>query len=258
MNRIMDAFRSGKAFIPFITAGDPDMETTGRLLLTLADAGADAIEIGIPFSDPIAEGPVIQEADERALKAGFTVDKLFDLITCVRPRIKAPLLFMSYYNPVFVYGNEKFTGKCAAGGIDGLIVPDLPYEERDELLNPCASNRLMLISLIAPTSDARIEKIVKGSEGFIYCVSSLGVTGERHELDDNARKMVKQAKRVKDIPCAVGFGISTPEQARKTAEFADGVITGSAIVRIVGEKGADCITPVYQFAMNIKHAIKTL
>ena len=258
MNRIRDAFRSGKAFIPFITAGDPDLGTTEKLLYALADAGADIIEIGVPFSDPIAEGPVIQEADERALRAGCTVEKLFELVARVRRKVNIPLLFMTYYNPVFAYGNDKFTGKCAACGLDGLIVPDLPFDERGELLDPCASRGLELISLIAPTSDERIEKIVKDSGGFIYCVSSLGVTGERREFSGSARRMVEKAKQVKDIPCAVGFGISTPEQARRMAEFSDGVIIGSAIVRIVAEKGADSAEPAFQFAKGIKRAISSI
>jgi len=258
VNRIRDAFRSGKAFIPFITAGDPDLGTTEKLLYALADAGADIIEIGVPFSDPIAEGPVIQEADERALRAGCTVEKLFELVARVRRKVNIPLLFMTYYNPVFAYGNDKFTGKCAACGLDGLIVPDLPFDERGELLDPCASRGLELISLIAPTSDERIEKIVKDSGGFIYCVSSLGVTGERREFSGSARRMVEKAKQVKDIPCAVGFGISTPEQARRMAEFSDGVIIGSAIVRIVAENGADSAEPAFQFAKGIKRAISSI
>ena len=251
MNKIREAFSTGKAFIPFITGGDPDMETTEKLLHALYDAGADIIEIGIPFSDPIAEGPVIEAADERALKAGCTVEKLFDLVSRVRADIKVPLLFMTYYNPIFAYGVSKFTERCAICGIDGLIVPDLPFEERDELLDPCASSGLTLISLISPTTEARIAEIAGNSEGFLYCVSSLGVTGVRRELDDSAGRMINQVRRVSDIPCAVGFGISTPEQARKIAGFADGVIIGSAIVRIVAEYGRDCVEPIRRFAKDV-------
>ena len=255
MSRIHSAFASDKAFIPFITGGDPDLETTEKVLYALTEAGADMIEIGIPFSDPVAEGPVIEAADERALKAGCTVDKLFDLVGRVRADISIPILFMTYYNPIFAYGVDKFTTKCAGCGIDGLIVPDLPFEERDELLGPCASGGLALISLIAPTSEQRIANIAKNSEGFLYCVSSLGVTGERSALGENARRMVEQAKRAGDIPCAVGFGISTPEQAREMAAFADGVIIGSAIVRIIAEHGRACVEPVRQFAKTIKTAL---
>jgi len=258
MNKISQAFYAGKAFIPFIMGGDPDLETTEKLLHTLYDAGADAIEIGIPFSDPIAEGPVIEAAAARALGTGCTVEKLFELVSRVRKEIKVPLLFMTYYNPVFAYGVEKFARRCADCGLDGIIVPDLPFEERDELLAPCASHGIELISLIAPTSHTRIEKIAGNSGGFLYCVSSLGVTGERHELDDSAKLMVEDVKRASDIPCAVGFGIGTPEQARGTAQFSDGVIVGSAIVRLVAEHGRDCQDPVFQFAQSVKQAIINL
>ena len=255
MSRIREAFANGKAFIPFITGGDPDLNTTERLLYALDEAGAGLIEIGIPFSDPVAEGPVIEAASERALKGGCTTEMLFDLVARVRKNIKAPILFMTYYNPVFAYGVEKFTGRCAACGIDGLIVPDLPYEERGELLGPCESNGLELISLIAPTSEERISKIAGNSGGFLYCVSSLGTTGERGDIGNSAKRMIERAKQAADIPCAVGFGISTPEQARETAGFADGVIVGSAIVKIIERYGADCVEPVFRFAKEMKQAI---
>ena len=253
--RIKDAFSGGKAFIPFITGGDPDLAATEKLLYTLRDAGADAIEIGIPFSDPIAEGPVIEAADERALRGGCTVDKLFGLVAGVSKDIGVPLLFMTYYNPVFVYGPEKFAERCGACGIDALIVPDLPFEERGELLVHCDAAGVGLISLVSPTSEERIAKIAKNSEGFLYCVSSLGVTGERGALGGEAKRMIEKAKAAAGIPCAVGFGISAPEQAREVAAFADGVIIGSAIVRIAAEHGRDCAAPVYEFARSIKQAI---
>ena len=255
MNRINQAFSAGKAFIPFITGGDPDLETTEKLLFALCESGADMIEIGVPFSDPIAEGPVIEAADERALKAGFTVDKLFSLVERVRQDIKIPLLFMTYYNPIFVYGVSRFTGRCAICGLDGLIVHDLPFEEREELLEPCLSHGLELISLIAPTSEERIAKIAKNSDGFLYCVSSLGVTGVRQNLGGGARSMIERVRQVSGIPCAVGFGISTPEQAREVAGFADGIIVGSAIVRLIAEHGRDCVAPVTQYAREIKRSI---
>ena len=256
MNRIEKAFASGKAFIPFITGGDPDIETTEKLLYALSDAGADAIEIGVPFSDPVAEGPVIEAASERALSAGCTVDQLFQLVSRVRGDIEAPLLFMSYFNPIFVYGVSRFAKMCASCGVDGLIVPDLPFEERDELLAPCEEQGIALISLVAPTSEERISHIARHSGGFLYCVSSLGVTGERSELGDVARTMVAKAKEAADIPCAVGFGIATPEQARAVAGFADGVIIGSAIVSIVAEHGRDGVEPVRAFARQIKEAMR--
>jgi len=256
MNKIQEAFSDGPAFIPFITAGDPDLETTEQLLYTLQAAGADIIEIGIPFSDPIAEGPIIEAADVRALEAGFTVDKLFELIGRLRADIEVPLLLMTYYNPIFVYGIERFCGACAACGIDGLIVPDLPFEERDELRGPCAGYGMELISLIAPTSEERVDKIAQASSGFLYCVSSLGVTGERRELGTTAAQdMIARVRTVSDIPCAVGFGVSTPEQAAEVVSFADGVIIGSAFERIIAEKGRDAPAAVAQFAREIKAAI---
>jgi tryptophan synthase alpha chain len=257
-NKIAGAFSKGKAFIPFITGGDPDIETTEKILLALAEAGADAIEIGVPFSDPIAEGPIIEAADERALKAGCTVDKLFELVTRVKATIEAPLLFMTYYNPVFAYGVDRFTDQCAACGIDGLIVPDLPFEERDELLGPCRSRGLELISLIAPTSQERIAEIAKNSSGFLYCVSSLGVTGVRDELGSSASQMVERVRAINGIPCAVGFGISTPEQARDMARIADGVIIGSAIVQIIADYGCDSVEHVARYARAIKKAISEI
>ncbi|HBU12826.1 MAG TPA: tryptophan synthase subunit alpha, partial [Clostridiales bacterium] len=248
MSRISNAFSKGKAFIPFITGGDPDLETTEQVLYALSESGADLIEIGIPFSDPIAEGPVIEAADGRALKAGCTTDKLFELVTRVRLRIETPLAFMTYYNPIFSYGVGKFTRNCAASGIDGLIVPDLPFEEQSELSGPCAENGLDLIPLIAPTSEARIARIAKEAKGFLYCVSSLGVTGERSTISNSAREMIGRAKQAADIPCAVGFGVSTPEQAKAMAAFADGVIVGSAIVRLAAEHGKNCVLPISRFA----------
>jgi tryptophan synthase alpha chain len=242
-------------FIPFITGGDPDLQTTEKVLYALYEAGADMIEIGVPFSDPVAEGPIIEAASERALKAGCTTDKLFDLVKKVKADIKIPMLFMTYYNPVFAYGVSRFTQRCADCGLYGLIVPDLPFEERDELLGPCRERGLELISLIAPTSEERITRIAKNSGGFLYCVSSLGVTGERGELGKSARLMVEKAKQAADIPCAVGFGISTPEQAVELASFADGVIVGSALVRIIAEHGRDCVPHVREFAAKIKQAI---
>jgi tryptophan synthase alpha chain len=229
---------------------------TETLLLRLADAGADIIEIGIPFSDPTAEGPVIQAADERALGAGCTTEKLFGLVGRVRGKIKVPLLFMTYYNPVYVYGAVPFTQRCREVGIDGLIVPDLPFEERAELLGPCQDAGIELISMIAPTSEDRTLSIAKASSGFLYCVSSLGVTGERKTIGNAAAEMIAAAKTVTDTPCAVGFGISDARQAKETARFADGVIVGSALVKIVGQYGAASPAPVYRFAKAIKDAIR--
>jgi tryptophan synthase alpha chain len=259
MTRIAQAFDHGKAFIPFITGGDPDFSTTAALVRALARAGADLIEIGIPFSDPIAEGPVIQGADERALAGGATVDGLFDLVAVLRSELDLPLVFMTYYNPIFVYGIDRFLDRCVETGLDGLIVPDLPFEEKDELAGPCAEHGLDLISLVAPTtSDERIEAIARSARGFLYCVSSLGVTGVRSELGDDAARLIAKVRGVSDIPCAVGFGISTPDQARAMAEVSDGVIVGSALVRLVAEYGQAAPPVVERFAGELKAAVAEL
>jgi tryptophan synthase alpha chain len=255
MSRISDAFKKGKAFIPFITGGDPDIETTYQLIKTMAENGADIIEIGIPFSDPIAEGPVIQEADLRALSAGTTTDALFDLVVRLRKEIDIPLLFMTYANPIYVYGKDRFMKRCKEVGIDGVIVPDVPFEEKSELYNECKNNGIELISMIAPTSEERIETIAKEAEGFIYCVSSLGVTGVRSEINTDIGTMVKHVKNVTDTPVAVGFGISTPEQAKKMAGLSDGAIVGSAIVKIVAQYGKDAVPHVAEYVKNMKNSV---
>lgn len=255
MNRIEAVFSQGKAFIPFLTAGDPSLALTEALLLGLAENGADLIEIGIPFSDPVAEGPVIQAADERALSGGIKTDDIFAMVKRVREKTKTPLAFMTYVNPIFVYGTEKFIRQAAACGIDALIVPDLPFEEREELLPFCQASGVPLISFVAPTSEKRIDAIAEKAEGFIYCVSSLGVTGVRKEISSDAADMIARIKRTKDIPCAIGFGISTPEQAAAMAKIGDGVIVGSAIVKIIAAHGAQSLAPVLAYAKTVKQAI---
>lgn len=256
MSEIKKAFEDGKAFIPFITAGDPDLETTEKLLIAMSESGADIIEIGIPFSDPIAEGVVIQEADLRALASGTTTDKIFDMVKRIRPQIKCALAIMTYMNPIFVYGTEKFMSKCKECGISAVIVPDTPFEEKAELAPACDANGVELVSLIAPTSNDRIKTIAKEAQGFIYCVSSLGVTGVRKEITTDIGEMVRLVKSVSDVPCAVGFGISTPEQAKKMAENADGVIVGSAIVKIIAKYGRDSVEPVCEYIKSMKDAIR--
>ncbi len=255
MTKISDAFKNGKAFIGFITGGDPDIETTEKLLYTMSESGADLIEIGIPFSDPIAEGPVIQEASERALAAGCTTDKLFDLVAKVSPNLDTPIVFMTYINPIYTYGKEKFMSKCKECGIQGIIVPDLPYEEKDELTPECNKYGIDLISLIAPTSHERITMIAKEAKGFVYCVSSLGVTGVRSEITTDISAMTDLVRKATDIPCAIGFGISTPEQAKKMSADADGVIVGSAIVKIVAQYGKDSAEHVAEYVRSMKEAI---
>lgn len=255
MSRITDAFLCRKALIAFLTGGDPDLETTEQLIPAMAAAGADLIEIGIPFSDPVAEGIVIQDADARALQNGCTTDKLFEMVERVRQKTEIPLLFMTYLNPIYTYGKERFFRRCAACGIDGVIVPDLPFEEKDELTAHCDAAGVELISMIAPTSEARIAMIAKEAKGFLYCVSSLGVTGVRSEIGTDISEMIAQVREAAAIPCAVGFGISTPEQAGRIAALSDGAIVGSAIVRIIAEHGRDSLGPVTEFVRSVRAGI---
>jgi tryptophan synthase alpha chain len=221
----------------------------------MAEAGADVIEIGIPFSDPIAEGPVIQAADERALSAGCTTDKLFDMVARVRDKTSVPLLFMTYLNPIFTYGAERFFQRCSETGIDGVIVPDMPFEEKSEIASSCSKFGVELVSLIAPTSRDRIRKIAAEAEGFIYCVSSLGVTGVRSEIKTDVTSMIEQVRAVTDVPCAVGFGVSRPEHAEQLGAVADGVIVGSAIVKIIAENGHESALPVSDFIRSMRAAL---
>ena len=255
MSNIHKAFENGKAFIPFITCGDPDMDTTAKIVRAAADAGASLIELGIPFSDPTAEGPVIQGANLRALSAGTTTDMIFDLVRDLREDVGIPMVFMTYANVVYSYGAKKFIKTCADIGIDGLILPDLPFEEKDEFLPVCHEYGVDLISLIAPTSKDRIAMIAKEAEGFIYLVSSLGVTGVRSEINTDIASLVRIIRENTDIPVAVGFGISTPEQAHKMAELSDGAIVGSAIIRIMEQYGTDSPEHVGEYIKRMVEAI---
>ena len=255
MSRIKEAFAKGKAFIPFLTCGDPDLETTAKLVRAMAENGADLIELGIPFSDPTAEGPVIQGANLRALSGGVTTDKIFAMVEELRKDVSVPMVFMPYANVVFSYGSERFLEACARVGIDGLILPDVPFEEKEEFDGVCKQYGLDLVSLVAPTSKERIAQIAREASGFIYVVSSLGVTGVRKVITTDIGAMVQEIKANTDLPCAVGFGISTPEQARKMAACSDGVIIGSAIVRLVAQYGRDAAVPVAEYVRRIKQAI---
>lgn len=261
MSRIADAFAKGKAFIPFITCGDPDLDTTEKIVLAAAENGADLIELGIPFSDPTAEGPIIQAANLRALSGGVTTDRIFDLVRRLRKKITIPMVFMTYANVVYSYNAEKFISTCREIGIDGLILPDLPFEEKEEFEEICKQNQVALISLIAPTSADRIAMIAKEAEGFIYIVSSLGVTGVRKEIQTDIASLVKLVRENTDrpdgshIPCAVGFGISTPKQAAKMAALSDGAIVGSAIIKIIAEYGREAAEPVGNYVKSMKEAI---
>lgn len=256
MSNIAKAFENGKAFIPFITCGDPDLETTVSVVREAVKNGADLIELGIPFSDPTAEGPVIQGANIRALSGGVKTDKVFDLVRDLRQDVTVPMVFMTYANVVFSYGSEKFISTCAEIGIDGLILPDIPFEEKEEFLPICRKYGVDLISLIAPTSENRIGMIAKEAQGFIYLVSSLGVTGERSEIKTDLSSIVKIIRENTSVPCAIGFGISTPEQAKRMTEISDGAIVGSAIVRLLEKHGKNAPKYVGDYVKSMKDALR--
>jgi tryptophan synthase alpha chain len=261
MSNIARAFQEGKAFIGFVTGGDPNIEKTGEFVLEMVRAGADLVEIGIPFSDPIAEGPVIQQANIRALDAGATTDKLFTLVEGLRRKTSVPLVFLTYLNPVFHYGYDAFFKRCRQAGLDGIIVPDLPFEEQGEVRTIASDCGVDLISLIAPTSEERIKEILRTASGFLYLVSSMGVTGLRREIRTDLSAMVAAVKSRtepagKGLPAAVGFGIHTPRQAAEIAKIADGVIVGSAIVKIIEEHGAGAGPYIYDYVREMKEAVR--
>ena len=256
MSKISDAFKNGKAFIGFITAGDPDLETSEKIMVKMAQAGCDLIEIGIPFSDPIAEGPVIQDANIRSLSQGTTTDKVFELTERVSEQVNTPLVYMTYLNVLFKYGYDKFLEKAKKSGISGVIIPDLPFEEKEELQSVADAYGIDVVSLIAPTSENRIKMIAAQAKGFIYEVSSLGVTGVRSEIKTDLDAITKAVREVTDVPAAIGFGINTPEQAKKYAAIADGVIVGSAIVKLVAQYGKDAPEKVYDYVKEMKDAIR--
>jgi tryptophan synthase alpha chain len=258
MSKIAAAFANGKEFIPFITCGDPDLETTAACVRAMVRAGADLIELGIPFSDPTAEGPVIQSANVRALSGGVTTDKVFDLVEDLRRDVTVPLVFMTYANVVFSYGTERFLQRCRETRIDGIILPDVPCEEKEEFQPLCREYGVDFISLIAPTSEQRIARIAREAEGFLYLVSSLGVTGTRTEITTDLGSIVKVVRENTDLPCAVGFGISTPEQARAMAQVSDGAIVGSAIVRLLAEYGTQAPEQAERFVKGMKDALRDL
>jgi tryptophan synthase alpha chain len=255
MSNIQAAFKNGKAFIPFITCGYPDLAATDAIVHAAAANGADLIELGIPFSDPTAEGPVIQEANYQALRGGVTTDKIFSLVRELRRDIRIPMVFMTYANVVFSYGAERFISNCREVEIDGLILPDLPFEEREEFLPLCRKYGIDLISLIAPTSEDRIAMIAKNAEGFLYVVSSLGVTGVRKEITTDLASIIDVIRRNTSLPCAIGFGISTPEQAKRMADLSDGAIVGSAIIKLIKEHGKNAPKYVGDYVRTMKSAI---
>ena len=257
MNKIREAFKNNKAFIAYLMAGDPDLKTSAEYILTVQEAGADLIEIGIPFSDPIAEGEVIEAASVRALNAGTRLDGVFDMVASIKDKMRVPYVFMTYFNPVFVYGCERFFARCSELGVSGAIIPDVPFEEQDEVKEAAKKYGVEIITLIAPTSRERIEKIAKNAEGFIYLVSSMGVTGVRREITTDISSMVADIRKVTKIPIAVGFGIGEPDQAAHYSAIADGVIVGSAIVRIIGQYGKDAAPKLYEYIKGMKGAVRS-
>jgi tryptophan synthase alpha chain len=255
MSKIKNAFQNGKAFIAFLTAGDPSPEKTVDYILAMVEGGADLVEIGIPFSDPTAEGIVIQDANIRALQAGMTTDKVFEIVRDVRKKSNIPLVFMTYLNPVFKYGYHDFFQKCGEFGVDGIIVPDLPYEEKEEVSEIAGSYGVDLISMIAPTSKQRIQQIAKDASGFLYVVSSMGVTGVRNHIETDVSSMIASIREVTDTPAAVGFGISTAEQAGQMAEISDGAIVGSAIVKLIEKHKEHAEKPLKEYVKKMKEAV---
>lgn len=259
MSKIAAAFKKhNKCFIPFVTAGDPNLDVTAELILAMANAGADIVELGIPFSDPVAEGEVIQQANIRALSAGTTTDKIFAMLKEVRQKTDVPLVFLTYINPIFIYGTEKFLAACQSVGLDGIIVPDVPYEEKAPLAELCHKYGVDLIPLIAPTSDERIKMIAREAEGYVYIVSSLGVTGVRQNITTNIAAIVQKVREATNVPAAVGFGIATPQQAEDMAKVSDGAIVGSAVVKVVGKYGIDCVQPVTDYVKEMAAAVHGL
>ena len=242
-----------KGLITFITGGDPDLETSYKLVMEMFKEGADLVEIGVPFSDPVAEGPTIEKASMRALKSGTTTDKIFELVRDLRKETDKPILLMLYINLVYKYGCEKFIDRCVDVGVDGLIIPDLPLEEIDEVKAYTKDKGVLLINLVAPTTnEERLEKIVNVSEGFIYCVSSLGVTGVRSNITTDLEGFYNRIREKTDLPLALGFGLSNREQIESIKGYWDAFIIGSRIVNIVGEYGTDSINKVGAFIKDIK------
>ncbi len=256
MNNVSKAFQNGKAFIAFITCGDPCLEVSEQLICAMAEAGADLIELGIPFSDPTAEGPVIQSANERALATGVTTDKIFDMVANVRDKVSVPMVFMTYANVLFSYGIDRFAKRAAEVGVSGVILPDVPFEEKAEFETVCNQYGVEMLSLIAPNSSARVAMIAKEAKGFVYCVSSLGVTGVRSSFEQNLADMIATIRENTTTPCAIGFGISTPEQAKAMADISDGAIVGSAIVKLCAQYGADCVSHVADYVRTMKQALQ--
>ena len=252
MSKISEAFQNKKAFIAYLMAGDPNLSVSAKYILTAQEAGADLIEIGIPFSDPVAEGEVIEAASMRAIRAGTRLDGVFDMVASIQDKMHIPMVFMTYLNPVYVYGYDRFFAKCVEIGICGIIIPDMPYEEQGEAKEIAKKYGIEMITLVAPTSEQRIKEIASHAEGFLYLVSSMGVTGVRSEITTDVSSIVEEIRKSTDIPVAVGFGISTPEQVAHYSAIADGVIVGSAIVNIIAQESEQAHEHLRAYIQSMK------
>ncbi len=259
MSRIDSVFKAlktqgRKALIPFIVAGDPDLALTYRLVLSMAESGGDIIELGIPYSDPLADGPVNQRAAVRALKNKIKIKDIMALVKKIREKTQVPLVYLVYFNCMMQYGIKRFLSDCAESGVDGLVIPDLPYEERQNYKEFFAASSVDIIALAAPTSKDRIDEIVKDASGFIYCVTSTGVTGTRQSFGTDFAPFMEAVAAASPVPRALGFGISSPEQAAALKPYAEGIIIGSAIVQRIEESrdGTEAINRVSDFLREVK------
>lgn len=262
MSRIQAKFKelkdkNQKALITFLTAGDPTLDVTIRIVKEMESRGADVIELGIPYSDPIAEGPVIQQANARALKNNINIKDIMEMVREIRKEVTVPLLYLLYFNCILQYGPEKFFAECSKSGLDGVIIPDLPYEEQGEIEDVAYKYSIDIISLVSPTSKERIETIAKNAKGFLYCVSSLGVTGVRKDFDTDFEEFFSYVNKVTDIPKALGFGISTTEHIYQLRKYCDGLIVGSAIVKKIGESasGEEAVKNVGEYVASLRKAL---
>lgn len=247
MNKLAEMFGKGKILIPSVTGGDPSLAITEQLILEMNKAGVKLIGIGIPFSDPVAGGQAIQDADHRALAGGATTDKIFEMLKNIKKHTDISIIITTYANPIFVYGAEKFMQNCHEAGVLGIIVPDVPFEEREEFLSYCQKKGIALISTIAPTSKNRIQMITNEAQGFIHCVPSVSMMDKPGEMADELKEIVKTVKGIKDIPCVLDFNLKTSEQGTMITEFFDGVIISSAVVEIIGKQGENCIPHVLDY-----------
>lgn len=252
MSHTSEAFKNGKALIAFLTAGVPSMEDTVKYVLDLEKAGVGLIEIGVPFSDPIADGPVIMEADVKALENHVHLPQVMELVKTLRTKTQIPIVLLTYYNPVFNYPSDRFFEEAKEIGIDGVIIPDLPFEEQEEIRPLADANGVDIIQMVAPTSEERIRESLKHATGFVYVVSSMGVTGMRGDIQTDLREIIRIARETTDTPLAIGFGIHTPEQAGRMARLADGVITGSGVVDIINKNGSDVSEKLTAYIRGLK------